>query len=469
MKRATLIAALTTAALSIGMFAGPASAEPDSPPSARSSAQASAEPSAQAAESREGWCAKDEGLSVVVDFGADSARGFEVRCLVGGDWGADQPGTDGRITPLQLVGYEVRTCCGGLVNYIDDVGNPTSSPQWWRYTFVADDSAWSDGTWQVPAEVLINSFVGVCYSAAGCLPRVDPQYGAVGPTDPVTTPTALELRAPQSVTVARGGSVTVAVTPATTTGAVTLDGLPHGPLTADLVGGIATFAVPAGLTASTYSLTARYAGDEAHDASTAAAVSLAVVRDGATVAVVAPTSAAYGTPAQVAVTVTSAGGTPTGSVTLAGAGPDLTQPLTAGRAVFTLPVDLAVGAYPLTATYLGSTAIGSTSSTPTVLTVGQGTTSRPALEVKRKATTTTRGKVHVEIDTVPGLTPATGQVVVELRRRKAVRTVKATLRDGARTIRLPRLGTGLWKVTVTYAGSDAYAGDASKTYRIRVR
>ncbi len=148
-----------------------------------SSAPASADPTGSGW--REGWCKQGEGLTVVVDFGDGSERGWEARCKIGGTLASDGQAT--RKSALEAVGYEV-TITNQMVSHIDGIGDELSP--WWRFTTSQMAAGWLSEPFEVPAAAT-NWFQGACLSEAGCAPRVPPQFepGSVdpGPTDPGPT------------------------------------------------------------------------------------------------------------------------------------------------------------------------------------------------------------------------------------------------------------------------------------------
>lgn len=242
------------------------------------------------------------------------------------------------------------------------------------------------------------------------------------------------------------------------TGTVALSGLPGGPVTSDLVDGTATFTAPASLPAGTYTVTATYSGDDTHASSASAPRTLRVAKAGAKVSVSAVASSAYGTSVKVTVTVVDARGKAApGKVTLSGAGSSRSATLSStGRAVLTLPSNLAVKSYTLRATYAGSADVASASATRG-LKVTVGKVSSVALKVTTAPTSTTKGKAAVTVSVPRGLATATGKVKVRVSKGGRSTTTTVTLRSGAATLSLPRLAKGTWKVTVTYLGSTTYA------------
>ncbi|WP_418058804.1 Ig-like domain repeat protein [Pimelobacter simplex] len=208
---------------------------------------ASADPSADGW--RTGWCRPGEGLTVVVDFGAENPRGWEARCRIGGDY----PGTGtSRIAALESVGYPVAEA-NGVVTTVD--GTAGGEADWWMYSSSQGIGPWSTTTWELPPDrVLTDWFYGVCLgSGPGCVPRVAPRFEASG--------------APASVTVTGTSRAAYGQTARLQVRVTTDDGAPTGTvrlsgagaaLSRTLTSGSATFDLPRTLAVGTYRMTATY-------------------------------------------------------------------------------------------------------------------------------------------------------------------------------------------------------------------
>lgn len=198
-----------------------------------------------------GWCKEGEGLAVVVDFGLESERGWEVRCQVGGN--PDRPSSD-FVDLLEAVGYPVTVGGGGLTKLIDGVG--PSDPEdyrWWMYSGnegIAD--GWG-GQYTLPSgQNLTNWFYGICLSESGCQPRVAPQYAATA---------TLALSGSTSTPYGTAASITVKVTlsDGSPTGSVTMAGV-GASRTRTLANGETTFALSRSLAVRTHLLTFTFNG-----------------------------------------------------------------------------------------------------------------------------------------------------------------------------------------------------------------
>jgi len=144
---------------------------------------------------------------------------------------------------------------------------------------------------------------------------------------------------------------------ATTLGTGTLDGT-----------GTASYTATS-LNATTYSVTASYAGDTAFSASVSAAQNLVVAPATATVALTAPATALVGASVTLSVAVTGTPGTPTGSVTFKDGTTTLsTATLASGTASFSTS-SLAAGAHTITVSYSGDSIFGAATSPASTVTI----------------------------------------------------------------------------------------------------
>ena len=103
---------------------------------------------AHAADWRTGWCQKDEGLSVVVDFGNEVAEtippeGFLVRCLVGGV--VSSTPENSRVAALQAVGLEVDADRSGYITSIGGVEEYSGDAMWWFFSGAVVPGPWDTG------------------------------------------------------------------------------------------------------------------------------------------------------------------------------------------------------------------------------------------------------------------------------------------------------------------------------------
>lgn len=167
-----------------------------------------------------------------------------------------------------------------------------------------------------------------------------------------------------------------------------------------------------------------------------------------TITVDSPQRSTYGATADVSVSIPHG----TGTVTLAGAGPETSQTLSGGTAAFTLPRRLAVGSYTLTVSYSGDDRYLAGTATRGLRVTKAATKVRTTL--MRKATVRRVGKVKITVaSVVAGGTSPGGTVTLKLRHGAKHRALKPrTLRHGAATVTLPRLAAGSWRIVVKYSG-----------------
>jgi len=88
--------------------------------------------------------------------------------------------------------------------------------------------------------------------------------------------------------------------------------------------------------------------------------------------------------------------------------------------------------------------------------------SKLAGRVTAKATRKKAGRYRITVTTPKGLAKATGKVTIRLKKGKTTRTVRAKLKAGTVTVRLPKLSRGTWKVRISWEGDANYlAGSAT--------
>ncbi|MFI5430072.1 Ig-like domain repeat protein [Aeromicrobium sp. UC242_57] len=236
-----------------------------------------------------------------------------------------------------------------------------------------------------------------------------------------------------------------------------------------------------GATGNTYKLTAAEQGKNitfestatrTADSATLVSISTAVGPVAAppvssTTGVTAP-SKVYGTAGTATVTVTNGSSVPiTGTVTLTGAGAAQTKAVVGGKATFALPKTLAPKAYTLSAKYNGSAQVtGSIGSVK--YTVAKGKVRSVTFKRTKTPTSKKSGKATVTVTAPTGLAKATGRVTVTIK-GKSKKTIRATLSGGKRTITLPKLKKGTYKVTLAYAGDKNYGSAKSKSYTLKIK
>lgn len=183
-----------------------------------------------------------------------------------------------------------------------------------------------------------------------------------------------------------------------------------------------------------------------------------------------PSALRYGTAGSVAVTVTPASGDvkPTGTVRLLlGSQALSTATLSGGRATLAVPRTLAPGARSLRVAYDGATDdFDPSASAAKAFTVAKATPSKPVLRVTKKPSAKKAGAATVAVGTPSGLAKATGAGTLSLVKGKKVKKVAVAVRNGAATVKLPKLPKGKWTATFVYAGDTYYVSATSAAVKI---
>ena len=183
------------------------------------------------------------------------------------------------------------------------------------------------------------------------------------PTGTVTAGQSVKLSAKVTVQTGSKGTPTGTVTflsGSTTLGMATLDAT-----------GTATYTA-ASLNATTYSITASYAGDTAFSGSVSAAQNLVVSPATPTVTLTAPATALVGASVTLSVTVAGTPGTPTGTIIFRDGTTTLsTATLSMGTASYSTST-LALGAHSITASYSGDSIFAATTSAASTVTINVG-------------------------------------------------------------------------------------------------
>ncbi|CAM3484475.1 Ig-like domain-containing protein [Nocardioides dubius] len=273
------------------------------------------------------------------------------------------------------------------------------------------------------------------------------------------------LSAPASLTYGAGGTATATVTEGAT-GTATLNGLPGGPLEADLDQGTATFAIPASLAAGDYVLTAGYAGDDTYASATSSASALTVAK-GLTVSSSSSVSTTFGKAGTLTVRVNSPSEAVTGDVRLSGVGTAQTKALSGGAVTFALPKTLAVKKYSASIDYLGSANLRPSKSQVSY-TVAKGAVSKVTFTRTKTPTSKKSGGALVKVSVGSGLPSATGTIKLVIKKGATTRTVTKKLSKGSASVALPKLTRGTWTVSTQYLGSTTYASAKAKTVKLKV-
>ncbi|KRB76886.1 hypothetical protein ASE01_08945 [Nocardioides sp. Root190] len=173
---------------------------------------------------------------------------------------------------------------------------------------------------------------------------------------------------------------------------------------------------------------------------------------------VANTTSSYGTAGRTTVLVTDEDGREaTGNLTISGAGAAQTVKLKRGEATFTLPSTLAAKAYALTFSYGGNSQLTAAGTTATH-TVAKAAT-RTTVKVATVPTSKKAGKV-----TVTTSPKASGKITIVLTKGSSRKTIISALPSaGTRSVAVPKLAKGTWKITVTYAGGANHKASTGTT------
>ncbi len=286
----------------------------------------------------------------------------------------------------------------------------------------------------------------------------------IAPTS--TTTTALTLP-PGTVTAGQSAIFTAKVTgqtgpTATPTGTVTfLSGSTTlGTGTIDATG-TATYTASS-LNATTYSVTASYAGDSAFTGSISAAQNLVVTAASPSVTLTAPATSLVGASVTLSVTVTGTPGTPTGTIIFKDGTAILSiVSLASGAASYSTSA-LAAGTHSLTVSYSGDSIFAATTTSAKSLVVSLGTASvaltAPATALVGASVTLTTAV------TGTGGTP-TGTVVF----KDGTATLStATLVSGGASFSTASLAAGAHSITVSYSGDSIFAAATSAASTVTI-
>ncbi|NKX92374.1 family 43 glycosylhydrolase [Sanguibacter hominis ATCC BAA-789] len=196
-----------------------------------------------------------------------------------------------------------------------------------------------------------------------------------------------------------------------------------------------------------------------------------VLAPSATVAVVAPERVSFGKAASVRVRVSGAGGVPSGQVrVLDGARVVGSATLKQGGATVRLVKDVAVGRRSLTVSYGGDARFAG-SSDVVVLEVVKASSKVSVKVAPKKVTARSKATLAVSVTSVGSRAGTVGVKVtskVKGKNRTVVTRSVSVGANGKASVKLPRLGKGTYKVTVTFGGSSS-ANKAAKTTTLTVR
>jgi hypothetical protein len=143
-----------------------------------------------------------------------------------------------------------------------------------------------------------------------------------------------------------------------------------------------------------------------------------------------------------------AGAVATGAVTVTAGGKSATGVLVAGVATVRLP-KLSPGTYPVTVTYAGDDALAGANASAGPLTVAKTPPAVTVVLPKAKVKPSQRAVIKVRVKAV-GVKNVGGKVTVSAGGKK----VKANVKKGKATLKLPKLKVGTYTVKVVYSGTS---------------
>ncbi|WP_081861676.1 ExeM/NucH family extracellular endonuclease [Cellulomonas sp. HZM] len=285
---------------------------------------------------------------------------------------------------------------------------------------------------------------------------------------PPGTPTTTTLVVTGGKKVGQTQKLTATVSPTSAGGSVAFfDGTDQVVTAAVSKKGVARASVELGVGAHSLTAVLTPASQE-YAASTSPAVDVTIgMSRSATSLVLASGETTFGTSVRATVTVVGTTAPPTGSVQLRDGSTLLTTvPLTVsgttGTARVSLPRSLAAGTHRLTAVYLGSDEVTTSTGRATLVVHAAD----PAVVLSVDSWTVPAGSrptVGVKVTGVAGAHVPTGTVVATL---DGKRVAKGTLVAGAVTLVLPKVKAGA-TLEVTYQGDDGYA-PASASHALKV-
>ena len=196
------------------------------------------------------------------------------------------------------------------------------------------------------------------------------------------------------------------------------------------------------------------------------AQTLTVAAQTSTTAITSAAASTYGKAAVVKVKVTGSAGTPTGKVNLKEGSTVIgSATLSNGIATVTLSKTLAAGKHTLTASYLGSTSTGASTSSAATLTIAKAKTTVKVAKVA----TVKYGKQPVVTITVTSATGATVTGTAVIKEGSKTLVKKVTITKGKATVKLSKKTTAKkHTITVSFtAGTNFSASSAKATVTVK--
>ena len=340
----------------------------------------------------------------------------------------------------------------GAVNFLDGAANIGAG------TLAGNPgvATFTTSTLNVGTHSITASYAGDSMNGASSSPPLSQVVNKASTSTTVTAaPSPGIAGGPETIT----ATVKVILGSGTPTGTVTFTSgatqLGSAPLT-----GAGTATITPALAQASYQIVATYSGDSNNLGSASAPLALTVIQaTSQTALTVSPNPALVLVPITFTAQVLSNGGTPTGSVnflangTVIGAG----TVNASGVAAFTTAT-LAAGTYSITATYTGDANNGSSTSSPTSLTVSLATTATAITVTPNPALVGSAVTISAKV-TGNGGTP-TGTVNF-IANGTTLNT--ATLAGGMASFTTSTLAPGTYAITVSYLGDTADSPSTSNS------
>ncbi|MFC5676842.1 Ig-like domain-containing protein [Aeromicrobium endophyticum] len=176
----------------------------------------------------------------------------------------------------------------------------------------------------------------------------------------------------------------------------------------------------------------------------------------------------YGTAPKVTVAIANRyGRIPSGTVTLSVSGRSYAAGVAQNAASFDVAT-LAPGSYPFTVSYLGGAEILPFQQAGTLTVTKAGVVALSGKVAKVPSSKKT-GTYKVTVKTPAGLARAGGKVTVTFTKGKATKKVRATLKNGVVSVKVPKVSKGTVKVKLSYAGDASYTSAKASGKAISVK
>lgn len=94
---------------------------------------------------------------------------------------------------------------------------------------------------------------------------------------------------------------------------------------------------------------------------------------------------------------------------------------------------------------------------------------KPVVRFTKKPTAKKKGKATITVATPGGRPKASGKVTITFKKGSTSKKVSVTLSNGKKSVGIPKLAKGTWKVTAAYAGNATYLSSTSKAVTLKVK